>query len=104
MVRDGCGDAAWTVQRVTCSEKHDPSDIKIVDDHKVLLRATRSGKSEEGRVYTLWLQAIDAAGNESRPMPIRVLVPHDQGQRHDARPDMGCGQKPPGRGVGSAKP
>ncbi len=81
LVRDACGDATWTVQRVTCSEKHDPSDIKIVDDHKVLLRATRSGKSGEGRVYTLWLQATDAAGSESKLMPVRVIVTHDQGNR-----------------------
>ena len=48
--------------------------MRIVDDHTVDLRATRSG-SGYGRVYTVWLQATDAAGNLSQPFAVEVTVP-----------------------------
>jgi len=51
--------------------------MQILDDHSVNLRAARIGRGE-GRIYTIWLQAIDAAENISEPFPVEVTVPHDQ--------------------------
>jgi hypothetical protein len=47
-------------------------------EHEVALRATRSGKSKAGRVYTVWLQAEDETGNVSDLVPVDVKVPHDR--------------------------
>lgn len=44
----------------------------------VRLRAARDGKDKDGRVYTLTVRAIDAAGNVSAAVSTTVVVPHDQ--------------------------
>lgn len=47
------------------------------DDRSFSLRATRSGKSAEGRVYAITYSATDASGN-SATTTVTVTVPHDQ--------------------------
>jgi predicted extracellular nuclease len=55
-------------------------DIIILDDFNFQLRAERSGKGGEGRVYTITYKATDACGNET-VVSVEVLVPHDQGEK-----------------------
>lgn len=55
-------------------------DWVITNDHCVQLRAERSGKGK-GRIYTITIQAQDAAGNLSAPKALTVCVPHDQGKK-----------------------
>jgi hypothetical protein len=52
-------------------------DWEIIDNHRVKLRAERSGTGT-GRVYTITVTAKDAAGNESTATTT-VTVPHDKG-------------------------
>lgn len=80
LVTDDSGDAEWSVVDIECNENCPDSDMQIVDDHTVKLRATRSGNGT-GRVYTLWLQAQDAAGTVSEPYPVAVTVPHDRADK-----------------------
>src|SRR5262249_41152258 len=53
-----------------------PNDIVIVDNHHVKLRAERAGNGG-GRIYTITIHAIDAAGNETT-QDVTVTVPHDK--------------------------
>jgi hypothetical protein len=50
-------------------------DWQITGNHTVSLRAERSGKGS-GRIYTITIQATDAAGNMSTPQTVTVKVPH----------------------------
>jgi len=77
LVADDSGEAAWGVAGIECNEPGADKDMQVIDDHTVNLRATRTGQGA-GRVYTIWLQAIDAAENLSVPFPVTVTVPHDQ--------------------------
>jgi len=77
LVADDSGEAAWGVVNIECNEPGAENDMQIVGDHTVSLRAARSGDGE-GRVYTIWLQAADAAGNFSELFPVTVTVPHNQ--------------------------
>jgi len=77
LVTDNSGEAAWGVVDIECTEPGAENDMQILDDHSVNLRAARIGRGE-GRIYTIWLQAIDAAENISEPFPVEVTVPHDQ--------------------------
>lgn len=70
--------ATWRIVGVTCNEPA-AGDWQITAPNTVLLRATRSG-SGQGRVYTLTLEATDAAGNSATATHL-VLVPHDQRHR-----------------------
>lgn len=71
------GDAQPVVRiiAVTCNEPAS-GDWQITGDLSLLLRATRLG-SGSGRIYSITVQAVDAAGNVSTGT-IRVTVPHDQ--------------------------
>lgn len=64
---------------VTCNEaSFDPEDdVEVVDDHHIRLRATRGGRSQEGRIYTIMLTLTDADGNQVQ-YDTQVTVPHDQ--------------------------
>ena len=79
-----------------------PSDWKINGDHKVKLRAERSGQGS-GRIYTITVQASDEAGNLSDPKTITVTVPHDQG-KGNGNANAGNGEgKGQGKGNGKGK-
>jgi hypothetical protein len=50
------------------------------------LRAERSGRSKNGRIYTVTVQATDGSGN-SATQSVTVAVPHDQRKKpHPAHP------------------
>jgi hypothetical protein len=86
-VTDACGPTTWKVISVTSSEAVDAKgsgntspDWKITGDHTVQLRAERTGGNKDGRVYTITVQAKDAAGNLSAPATVQVTVPHSRGK------------------------
>jgi hypothetical protein len=85
-VTDTCSHTTWKITKVTSNEPASglgdgdiASDWQITGDHKVNLRAERSGKGK-GRIYTITIQAKDASGNLSLPQTVTVTVPHDQGK------------------------
>jgi hypothetical protein len=85
-VSDDCGSVTWKIIGVQSNEPVNglgdgdtAPDWQITGDNTVLLRAERSGKGN-GRVYTLTLQAKDAAGNLSDPATVTVKVPKSQGK------------------------
>jgi hypothetical protein len=89
LVTDNCCQASWRITQVRSSEPVNGSgdgntspDWVILGDHKVSLRAERSGNGP-GRVYTITLQASDAGGNLSALKTVTVTVPHSQGQGHN---------------------
>jgi len=89
VVTDACGPTTWRIVSVASNEADDATgsgntspDWRITGDHTVQLRAERSGRNKEGRVYTITIQATDAGGNLSDPATVEVTVPHDQGNKH----------------------
>ena len=52
-------------------------DWVITGDHTVLLRAERSGDGS-GRIYTINIEATDAAGNVSVSKTVTVTVPKSE--------------------------
>jgi hypothetical protein len=62
---------------VTSDESITGADWSVTGPLTVKLRATRDGNGD-GRVYTIFVEAIDAAGNRS-VASVTVTVPHDQG-------------------------
>jgi hypothetical protein len=85
MVTDACGPVSWRITRVTSNESvngqgdgNTSPDWQITGDHKLKLRAERSGRGN-GRVYTITVVSTDAAGNQSAPKTVAVTVPHNQG-------------------------
>lgn len=79
-------DVSWSIsdcdQGASCSIQsvgvNEPAagDWAIVDADTVQLRAKRLGKGS-GRIYTITIRCVDAAGNEST-RGVDVTVPHDQ--------------------------
>jgi hypothetical protein len=99
-VTDASGPTTWKIISVSSNEPIDGSekgkgkgndhgsgngdgntspDWQITGPHTLLLRAEREGNGD-GRVYSITIQATDAAGNLSNPKVVTVLVPHDQGK------------------------
>jgi hypothetical protein len=85
-VEDACGETSWKIVKVTSNEPlngtgdgNTSQDWTVVDDDTVQLRAERSGNLV-GRVYTVWIRAMDEVGNVSEPKGVEVTVPHDQGK------------------------
>lgn len=74
---DNCGSVTTTL---SVSSNETPAtgerDWEIVNNHKVNLRAERWGYGS-GRIYTITITAVDAAGNRSSQTVI-VTVPHDR--------------------------
>ena len=62
---------------VTSNESIDTTDYAITGPLTVELRAERDSH-ESGRIYTIFVEAIDDAGNRSTEA-VAVTVPHDQG-------------------------
>lgn len=54
------------------------NDILVSDDGRIYLRAERSGRNLDGRIYTITYKATDTSGNTSRAS-CEVSVLHDQG-------------------------
>ena len=61
---------------VTSDEAITTADWSVTGPLTVKLRATRDGNGD-GRVYTIFVEAIDASGNRS-VATVNVTVPHDQ--------------------------
>jgi hypothetical protein len=85
-VTDICGPTTWKIVSVSSNESvdgqgdgHTSPDWMITGDHTVKLRAERSGKGN-GRIYTITVQATDAAGNVSELKSVTVTVPHSHGK------------------------
>jgi hypothetical protein len=81
-VKDTCGSATWNIVSVTSNEPangrgdgNTSPDWQITGSHTVSLRAERSGNGS-GRIYTITIQATDAAGNTSTSQTVTVKVPH----------------------------
>ena len=70
---------------VTSNEAITDADWNILDPLVVELSAERDGNGN-GRVYTIWVEAIDAAGNRSVGT-VEVSVPHDNGPSASAPSD-----------------
>ena len=70
------------VYDVTANETIGAGDWNVVSPLTVELRADRSAQGT-GRVYTIWVEAIDDAGNRS-VSSVNVTVPHDQGSTAEA--------------------
>jgi len=83
--KDQCDASSWKVISVSSNEPVNGlgdgdtgPDWEIVNDHSVRVRAERSGRGN-GRVYTIKVQAQDAAGNLGKVCSIHVVVPKSQG-------------------------
>jgi hypothetical protein len=74
---------------VTANETITGADWNVVSPLSVELRAERDPQGS-GRVYTIWVEAIDEAGNRS-VSSVNVTVPHDQGG-NSAAPSTGSKQ------------
>jgi len=81
-VTDNCGSVTTTLS-VTSNEPesgtgddHVADDWEIINNHKVKLRAERSG-SGSGRIYTITITSVDAGGNIAT-QTVTVTVPHNR--------------------------
>jgi len=88
-VTDTCSDTTWKIIKVTSNEPENghgdgntSPDWIITGDHTLKLRAERSGQGH-GRIYTITLQATDAAGNVSEKKRVTVTVPKSRGHDDD---------------------
>lgn len=84
-VVDVCGTTTWKITAITSSEPvnsvgdgNTSPDWEITGAHTANLRAERSGVTGP-RIYTITVQAEDAAGNLSQPKTVTVTVPHNKG-------------------------
>lgn len=85
-VTDPLAEVASTTLTVTSNEPANglgdgdtSPDWEVLDAHRVLLRAERSGKGQ-GRVYTVTITATDTLGNQTHEHVIMV-VPKSQGSK-----------------------
>jgi hypothetical protein len=76
---DTCNVACNIVQ-VSGTDGATASDWQVTGPLSVDLRAERSGKEKNGRVYTVQLQCTDPASSASTMKTVSVTVPHDQGK------------------------
>ncbi|MGZ8851672.1 MAG: hypothetical protein ACXW3E_15270, partial [Thermoanaerobaculia bacterium] len=72
---DLCGGPVKSSLSVASNEPDDDNspDWDIIDDHFVDLRAERSGSDD--RVYTIYVNAVDAVGNRSMKTAIVKVRP-----------------------------
>jgi uncharacterized repeat protein (TIGR03803 family) len=85
-VADACSSTTWKIVSIKCNEPvngtgdgNTASDWVITSDHTANLRAEVSGKGD-GRIYSITIQATDAAGNLSAPKVLSVAIPKNQGK------------------------
>ena len=85
VVTDVCSATTWKIISITSNEAADAIgsgntevDYEITGAHTANVRSERSGKTGP-RLYTITIEAIDAAGNKSRPVNVIVTVPHSKG-------------------------
>ncbi len=79
---DVCCDLSLTVDVTGTAGDND--DWEIVDNgdgtYSISVRAERSGRERNGRVYTITVTATDCAGNQGIEI-VAITVPHDQGKK-----------------------
>jgi len=85
VVVEDAGDPAPLVHiiNVTASEPIAASDWVITGPLTVDLRSDRLGTSLSGRIYTIYIEAIDASGNATITTT-KVTVPHDSSKKRSA--------------------
>jgi hypothetical protein len=76
----GQASTACQIVNVTDNESDLADDAIITGALSVDLRATRSGASMNGRIYTIELSCIDESGVSAQEH-LEVVVPHDQGKK-----------------------
>jgi hypothetical protein len=76
----GHASSACQIVNVTDNESDLADDAIITGALSVDLRATRSGTSMNGRIYTIELRCIDESGVSAQEH-LEVVVPHDQGKK-----------------------
>jgi hypothetical protein len=76
---DTCNVACNIVQ-VTGTDGATAADSQITGALSVNLRADRTGKDKNGRVYTMQLACSDPASGATATKTVAVTVPHDQGK------------------------
>lgn len=84
VVTDVCGPSSWKITSITSNQAADAIgsgntsvDYEITGKHTANVRSERSGTSVS-RIYTITIEAVDAAGNKSQPKTVTVTVPHDK--------------------------
>ena len=84
-VTDVCSATTWKIISITSSEAanaigsgNTEVDYVITGAHTAKVRSERSGKTGP-RLYTITIEAIDAAGNKSQSANVIVTVPHSKG-------------------------
>jgi len=104
VVTDDCSATTWKIIGVQCNEAvnapgsgNTAPDWQILSAHTLNLRAERAGPGN-GRIYTISLQAQDAAGNLSATNYVTVTVPHSQGQGNGGGNGNGNGNGNSGNG------
>jgi len=75
---DTCN-VSCNIAQVSGTDGASASDWQITGPLSVDLRADRTGKDKNGRIYTIALQCTDPASNASTMKSVSVTVPHDQG-------------------------
>jgi HYR domain len=82
---DNCDSSPICTLSVTSNEAengqgdgHTSQDWKVLNAHKVKLRAERSGRGD-GRIYTITITCTDESGNAASE-DVTVLVPHCRGR------------------------
>jgi hypothetical protein len=108
---DACSTVTWKITSVASNQHEDglgdgktKPDWMILSDHKLKLRAERSGKDGE-RIYTINITAMDASSNQANAS-ITVNVPHDRSgviKKHLPAPAANSAANPgnPGNSSGS---
>ena len=76
---DTCN-VSCSIAQVSGTDGATASDWQVTGPLSVDLRAERSGKEKNGRVYTVQLQCTDPASSASTMKTVSVTVPHDQGK------------------------
>jgi hypothetical protein len=77
---DTCN-VSCNITGITGTDGANASDWQITGAMTANLRSERSGKSKDGRTYTVQLACTDPATTLSSTKTVAITVPHDQGKR-----------------------